>query len=151
MTEPKNLYDELRLDRITYLKAGSLFSRLKHDAITAVLASIDTQRGRGVNINNNSILDIIKKEIKVFRESQSHDKQYLEDCEFKANFLENTYIPEQASKEKLYDMFNYFISHISANAKVTPKAFMDYLDNEMGLAGHYDKSMASGIVLGKVK
>lgn len=143
MLKFESLYERLKYDRIIAMR-GSALSKLPREAITAVLASVDTQRGRGTEITDSSVMDIIKKEVRIFRECQSSDKQYLEDCRLKADFLENTYVPKQLSKEEL-------LKHYSdTSCSKSPKEFMEYLDS-LNLAGRYDKGIAAGIALGRVK
>lgn len=109
--------------------------RLAKEAYTAVLSSLDYARGNQVELNDSFIMGVIKKEIKIFRESSSSNPQILLDYEEKAKILEKL-LPVQLTEEYLAEQLLEFKGELS------PKAFMDFLDSK-GFAGSYNKSIAA--------
>lgn len=123
------------------IKALKENDNLTKDAINSVLASLDTQRGRGVEINESKIFDVIKTEIKVYKEVQSNNKEYLKESLEKAKILEQL-LPKQLDENELLSIFK------TQTNITTPKEFMAFLDSS-GYLGRYNKGLAARIVLKK--
>ena len=142
------LLERIKSLKIEAMKTKSTFSHLGREAYDAVLASIDTQKGRGVEITDAVVLETIKKEVKIFKETQSRDGQYLEDCELKAATL-SLLLPKQLTTEDLEGIF-YTYTYDTPQDQYSPKSFMAYIESIHG-TGCYNKGDASKIVINFLK
>lgn len=132
------------LDKIKKLKVQAMKDRnkIEQDAYNAVISSVQTAKGRGVGVTDAMVLDVVKKEIKIFKETQSSDKSLLEQYQQKAEILENL-LPKQLTEDELTSLFND-----NKETVKNPKEFMNLLET-LGHTGRYDKGLVARIVLKK--
>ena len=100
------------LEKIKNLRLEAFKARKKEErfAYESVITEVQTQQGRGVEINDGSVIGIIKKEISRYTEMNRHyEVQLLNDL-----------LPKQLTNEEIKEKYVTF----SKNETLNPKTFM---------------------------
>jgi len=141
------LYEKILKLKQDTLKEKSLWARLKRDAYNSVITAIQNVGKDNYKEAKTDayVIKVLKSEINAYKTANSHDKQYLEDCEFKAIVLEEL-VPEPISEQKLAaGVSNYKALH---GDDLTIKGLLQFLD-DIGYASLYDKQKAIKLLKGE--
>lgn len=137
------LYEKLLELKKDAMRPTSVFTRLERDAYNAVITAIQSANEDDYKIAKTDayVIKQLKKEIKAYSTAMSNDKQYLEDCKFKAATL-GRLLPPPLSKEDLYFMVNAYILQSKKDNNIPAvKDLLSYLNND-GYEGRYEPKHA---------
>ena len=111
-------------------------NKIARNAYNSVITAFQTAKGRGIELTNKKMLDILKKQIQMYTE--------MVDREYEVNLLSEL-LPEekiQISEDKIRELFGTY------EGDKNPGLFMKWL-NEQGYEDTYNKGLVAKIVLGR--